>query len=363
MRIALLSLFKSPNYGAILQSYALQVHLKDLGFDSEYIPYSRHEMYSVPKRIKNRLYHIISYLFGYRKREKRTSSFRQNYLSIARNQQNEQYEQYDVFLVGSDQVWKPELLDSTDSFFFVPFSSSSNKVSYASSFGVSELPKKYQKRYCQLLESFKSISVREREGIEILGKLGITGASCVCDPTFLLSKQHWKRLIGNRIIQEDYILCYVMTGDIPTANYVHDTAKRWVSQLGTNLKVFIIGDRDYRKLKPGYNLICDAGPMEFLNYTYYASYVITSSFHGTCFSLIFGKKFVNVLNPLSPYNNRVLNLHRVFGLKNQLAYTGDKLFLAPPNDCLHEVQHRINEERKHADSFLITALSSCCKNS
>ena len=351
-KTALLSLYNSPNYGALLQSYALQKLLFTLGIDSVYLPYSLSYHYTPLKFILHFLGSLISVLFGSHKKKNKFSLFRKSYLTISPKSTNEEYS---LYIVGSDQVWRPSLLLASNGFFFAPFANGKRIISFASSFGVKSLPDDLYPEYRKLLSNFANISVREIEGINILHNLGFSSAEIMCDPTFLLLRKDWEAIsIPPCPNNKPYIFCYVMRGDISTADYIFRLAKHINNSFSNIYDIIIVGDREYRKLIPGYNLLCDVGPMEFLGLINHASFVVTSSYHGTCFSIIFEKHFINVLDRSNAFNNRILGLRKLFNLNKNLLYTDIPItdYDYIKEDFSHFV-HTINSLRNKAFEYLL----------
>ena len=331
-RVALVSLYLSPNYGAILQSLALQQYIEQQGFWAHYLPYTIPFHFSPLRYVLNRGNYLFSLILGVWKRNHRTQKFRSKYIHIAPPRA-----EFELYVAGSDQIWRPQLTMDTHGFFLLS-DKKGKLISYGSSFGVASLPYESKEYYKKALSKFSKISVREKSGELILSELGFNGFVRVCDPTFLLSSEDWMHYMAPRQYSSPYILCYVMKGDIPTADYIHHMAQQYNKEHGEKYKIITIGDREYRKFKFGYHLVCDAGPSEFLSYIYYADAVITSSFHGTCFSLIFNKSFRNVLDRKNPYNTRIVNLLQEFDIADRITYTDQPIhntdmpqFIPPEN--------------------------------
>lgn len=350
--IALASLFLSPNYGAILQSLALQQYIEILGFTTHYLPYNIPTHFSPLRYLLNRGNYILSMMLGGKRRNKRTEDFRRKYIHVAQSESS--YEQY---VAGSDQIWRPQLIKDTHGFFLFA-NVDAKRISYGSSFGVTSLPEGCKDFYKKTLSKFSYISVREKSGESILRNLGISKFDRVCDPTFLLSQNDWRQYTAPRQYKKPYILCYVMKGDIPTANYIYRVALGYNREQGDKYDIIIIGDREYRKLKFGYHLICDAGPSEFLSYIYYAEAVITSSFHGTCFSLIFNKPFRNVLDRMNQFNTRIINLLEEFGISDKVLYTDQQISNTEISMCIPNNSKTIIQElQQHGRNYLRKSLS------
>lgn len=311
-KAGIVSFYSRENYGAILQAVALQNKINEFDIDSKYINYNPKLPLTGVKKILNILYKSVRYFIGYRKRLQKTNEFRNKYLfqteKVDRKNLSKTISDFEIFIVGSDQVWNPKWIKPSDSFYLLKFIKNKPKFSYASSFGVTNLEDELTSIYKTELVEFKAISVREKTGEIILKNIGIN-SDIVLDPTLLLTKSEWLNFFDSKPIYKfKYILCYVMPGDNYANKYIEEYAKNMNNNSNEKYKIIFIGDKEYKRFRKGYNLICDAGPSEFLNLVYNASFVITNSFHGTCFSINFEKQFVSILKANNPLNNRITDL-------------------------------------------------------
>lgn len=348
MNIAITSFIKSENYGALLQSFALQRAIEKLGHKAVYLDYERNPNFTVIQRLKNTAYRIIRVFFGYHKRKYRTDKFVNDFISVEKFVDEEQY---DIYVSGSDQVWHP---DYVNDFFFLNFVKKAPKISYASSFGVSNIDDRLYDYYTSSLSNFLKLSIRENKGIDILKKLKLNDYEVVIDPTLLLSPKEWDSCIEKiHPYSSKYILCYVMSGDSIMAKYISRIANHLNESLGGVYKVITLGDKEYKKIKPGYHLDCSAGPLEFISYIKHADYVITSSFHGTCFSIIYNKKFFSILRNGNPLNCRIEDTLSLLGLNNCKHYNTEKIESYSFAEIEYDnVNRLLNNERCRCVNFL-----------
>ena len=198
-KIGIITFHRAKNYGAVLQAYALQHTLEQLGSDCEIVDYKCENIdngykpfqFSKTDPIKS----ILKSLVMYRKRAKKIeqfSSFYNNYLKISdKTYSNSDISEcknlYDAFISGSDQVWGPGKEGiNPDSIYFLSFADDNQKYSYAASFGVADISDVKAMQLRPLLKNFQSFSVREKSALNIVKK--ITGKNGVChiDTTFLL---------------------------------------------------------------------------------------------------------------------------------------------------------------------------------
>jgi hypothetical protein len=221
---------------------------------------------------------------------------------------------YDVYLVGSDQVWNPNNNTSLDPYFLKFAPRDKIRLSYASSFGVSALPKSTQEYYKNAFLEFNAISVREENAIHLVKEVSGKNAQWVLDPTLLLTGKSWiqyaKAVEG---VPEKYVLLYEVT----PCSYLKDLALYIAQEQGS--KVVRINRDSMRQERDEEILnILDAGPAEFLWLFAHAATVVTNSFHGTCFSLNMNKDFYVVTPSRKQNNSRQESLLKLFRLEDRL---------------------------------------------
>ncbi|OJU14457.1 MAG: hypothetical protein BGN88_00650 [Clostridiales bacterium 43-6] len=365
-KIGLITFHKSYNYGAVLQAFALQKELSDLGYSSEFIDYNRNDIARMGflKKSKHLVWtRIMKPLLTGNKRERRTDLFRKEYFKIGSTTYNNRKEllnnppEYDAYLTGSDQVWNLKHTGNDPSYYLTFVPEGKCKASYAASFGVSKLRENDSPILKEYLKGFHNISVRENEGKEIIAHHTGLPAEVVLDPTLLLTKQDWEKYIGKRQIQSDYVLCYCMPGDKNVMKSINVIARRIADE--KNLKIINIGHKEYKKLVFWETHVLDAGPVEFLNLFYHASYVVTNSFHGTSFSVNFQKPFVVPINLAlskeSSLNSRIITLLKNLSLDSQIVSSQDTL--VNKTEIGFDINYlpvieKLEEERKRSISFL-----------
>ena len=216
-KIGVLTIINVNNYGAELQAFALVKKLEKIGFDAEIINYlfyknPRYKKTSISKPIKNiktvdylkeiiypyyNSIKSIPYFKSKKVRDQKFLKFHQCYTKMSEeyrslNELYKKYKDYDVYLVGSDQVWNPNSKTNLEPYLLSFVKENKIKASYASSFGVNEIDHKYHQFYNNFLKRFQQISVREKSGIDVLKSITKRkDVDWVLDPTFLLSKSDW----------------------------------------------------------------------------------------------------------------------------------------------------------------------------
>ena len=204
------------------------------------------------------------------------------------------------FLVGSDQLWN--YWDSKDmgNYYMLDFvREDRKKISYATSFGHPDYPapKDVCEKQAEILKTFDAISVREDDGVRICREVFGVNATQVSDPVFLCPKQKYLQLISEAKINYDrpYLLAYILSPNKEKGEMLKSAADK----LGLDLLIILDGQTDLEENKKRIgidNVRQNVGIEDWLAYIYNASFVITDSFHGTCFSIIFEKQFICILN-------------------------------------------------------------------
>lgn len=342
-KIGICACYTNHNYGSMLQSYATQKAFEAEGFDCEMIRYRKKKtigfiLKQIP-RIFNRITIsdkklVIEKKLCLRKHPEAAREDQIRKAAFERFQEryftklSPEYYGYDALkkgaaqyagvISGSDQVWSPSALathfyDLT----FVP--DGVVRASYASSFGVKEIPFYQVQRTKYYLNRIPYVSVREKAGQTIVKLLTGRDVPNVCDPTFLFTGEQWEQFIPvKEIVQEPYIFAYFLG-----ANPEH---RELVSQFAQDqgIKVVAVHHMDtYVPADEGFGdiVMSDVGPEEFVNLIRGAEYVCTDSFHGTIFSALNHKQFLT-FNRYSNQakdskNSRIDSLCQVLGLSER----------------------------------------------
>lgn len=248
-KVGICACYDSRNYGSMLQAFATQIAIENLGIESEYIVYKKKKNFlfmikQIPRLFNRNL--MFDKVMVMRKkrainkypevREKelvREQAFLRFKKTYYRHFSNEFYgydmlctesKNYESIVVGSDQLWTPGGLGTNFyNLMFVP--DKVNKVSYATSFGVSKIPRYQYKRTKKYLSRINHLSVREIKGAELIYDLTGLKAKVVLDPTLLLTQEEWLELIpNNQLIEQPYIFCYLL-GENPEHRYIANELK------------------------------------------------------------------------------------------------------------------------------------------
>lgn len=357
MRVGTITYHRAVNYGAVLQTFALQKVLDKLDVDNEVVDYRADyiEWIYKPfcmrdrKNIKD-FFKIIKGAPIKNKKRKQFFKFIKNNIRVSKKPYTNKTlskanDIYDVFIAGSDQVFNLDC-SNYDTNYLLDFVKEGNKkTSYAASFGFDEMPKEDVKEYKRLLKNFRSISVREAQGVKIVKKATNKEATEVLDPTLLISGDEWRKIIGEaKENEKGYILIYAL---LPSKTLIEFADKL---QEKTGLEIVFVKDS---LTKEGHNVLSenvkylkDVEPFEFVKLIANAEYVITNSFHGTAFSINFNKKFfTELLAPETKVNSRLENILDMLDLRSRQVVNLDSLTL---EEIDYERVNKVLEERKKA---------------
>ncbi|MDZ8183484.1 MAG: polysaccharide pyruvyl transferase family protein [Nostoc sp. ChiSLP02] len=311
MKIGILTFHHVNNYGATLQACALWTFLNSLGYDVEIIDYRPFKIVwkyfrpliplKQPKKILvnvPRAWKMRRFLVSHVKLSKK-KFYDKKGLDYYRDK-------YDVVVCGSDQIWCLDSFRGFDSAFFLDFVSNqtTRKISYAASFGNTVKLGIYHETICNLIEQFETILVRDTNSFNLINNECNQKAIKVLDPTFLIQ---YDRIKTSPKIQGKYILLYIHAQIKPEEEeFIKSLAK------SENLTIVSV---DQPKEIAQINLE-SASPQEWVGLFSEASYIVTNTYHGTIFSIIFQKPF-NVL-VRSDKQNKVTDLLRDLNLENRI---------------------------------------------
>ena len=323
MKIATITFHRALNYGAILQCFALQKSIKDLGYDAEVLDYDCKIISKGYKllRTDSKLSFVKSLIlipFYYKKR-RNYKRFIEKYISVSQVHTVEELARvvvdYEAIITGSDQVWNYKLTGCDSAYFldFVP--EKQKRLSYAASFGIKDIPDSYRAFYQRHIDDMGYISVRERTGADLVKEISGREADVVLDPVFLQRAEEWKQIMP-RTDDKGYIFVYMPGKN--TLQIAQSLAKKKKLKI-----IYCAYDYSLRNLQKNVgDMRLSLGPDEFLSLLNGADYVVTGSFHATAFSLIFRKKFFVEVPP--NVGSRITDLLDTFDLQERI-FSGDSL--------------------------------------
>lgn len=356
----LITIHVGPNFGSVLQTYATCKVLERHDIMPTLINYIPRRVtisgfLSNRKTLKSKLWAIMG-LPIVLINDLIYSGFVKKYCKLTKKIYNEAglrrlSLKFDLFIVGSDQVWNSKHNEGVDVMYYLPYVPSNIvKVAFASSFGREKLDKEEMDRIRPWLLDFKAISVREASGVSVLASMGIGKVIQLVDPTFLLSKEEWRdQLISRKIISEPYLLMY-LPYNIVNKEDIYSYARTIATHNKWKIVTF---SWDIRKDKFADKTMVFASPEDFLSLMYYADYVITNSFHGTAFSINLNKQF-SVFQP-SEFSTRILSILDLVNLQERLVTNAQDVTVRnKQNEKINYVlvNDILERERKKAFQFI-----------
>lgn len=375
-KVGLVSCYKDPNYGTMLQAFALWKVLQKNGVDSEYISYTYgycgwRKCYFVFRLFMLKPIVFFKRLFGIKISSEFDFFYEDDFKTTIKAfnewcDENIKHTEivynhktisntnnlYDSFMVGSDQTWsywRNEEYTSSYYYYLRFVERGKKKNAYAPSFGGNYLPKTYLHRLSKYLASFNAISCREKRGVEILTECLHLPVAHVLDPTLLLDSNDWAKMMKPISMPEKYVLCYILGEKQEIADFAE--------KLGEILEfpVFYILTRPFYLNKR--NKLDGVGPGEFLYLIKNASYVCTDSFHGTIFSINFHVPFYSFTKRKNGENNdnpRIYNILEEFSLIDRFSPNIDDILV-------HEIDfQKVDEYLKRRRQESLEYLKKCC---
>ena len=368
------------NYGGILQNYALQQVLKNMG----------HEVYTLDKHIETAFKTKVLSLGkrsllkltgknvkfrGWQTKEEsniinsNTRSFVEQYITttnsiIANSEVNKLHEKYrlDAYVVGSDQVWRRNEARGNDLEFlsFLEHNKDVKKIAYAASFGVSEWEFKEEEtiKFKRLAQLFDAISVREDSGVQLCENYLKVEAQHLIDPTMLLLKDNFVSLVeaANINNSKGNLFTYVLD----RSKEKKEVIKKISDELGMN-PFEVMPEQNYKMdLEDNFDIHKCVFPKieQWLRAFMDAEYVITDSFHGTAFAIIFNKPFISIVNKRRGAS-RFYSLLKTFGLENRAISEEDSIDLNLIKEQIDftKVNKILFDEREKSMRFLKEVLN------
>ncbi len=325
-KIGILTFHCADNYGAVLQAYALQKKLAEIGCDCEIIDYKcpfiieGYRLFSrkALKSIKSLLRYTLNFFFLLR-RKQAFIKFRKSYLKLSgevfdKTTIKQAANKYDLIIAGSDQIWNEQKSHSIDVFMLDWVTDRKKKIAYAASFGYDQIPKELfhqSQNYKEWLSSFAYISVREEQAANIVAGFSNKRPPVVLDPVMLFSENEWRRMFEvRRRTGDEYILLYTFQPG-HTLRFAEYMSKK------TGLPIIYINSNFRRIIDAKYKRACS--PTEFVKLFLNARYIITNSFHGTALSIVFNKDFfVDMLPQPNNVNSRLEHILNIFNLGDRI---------------------------------------------
>lgn len=371
---------KNNNYGSMLQSFATQKILENMNIEYDLLNYrKKYTLILILKSIPRLLNHVVwqdkfnekqKQFFlkrhpeckdEYNKRKIAFENFRKQYFKakivtfFGYNELKLKSKKYSCFVTGSDQLWSPSGLPTN--FYNLMFAKDDAiKISFASSFGVKNIPWYQKRRTKQYLNRINFISCREESGCKIVKNLTNKDAVLVADPTMMFTGEEWNNIFPSTIKKPaKYIFSYFLGTSFEYRKQVLLLKEK------TGLPIVTIHQYIDADLNFGDEIIEGAGPIEFIDLIRNAEYVCTDSFHGSVFSILNHKKFI-VFNRYSEKNaasknTRIKSLCKRLDLEDRI-YTGNINNIISKDIDYDKVDKKLDDIRKITNSYLNDAFKS-----
>jgi len=333
-------------YGFVMQAFALQKHLVLSGYSAkhlklfrpsdDYVSEQKKSKFPLfiwkPVAILKKMKYVLQNLFYYRKLFGKINLEFTNNFAMDNDKS---------FIVGSDQIWNPNFIRNMEKIYFLEFTNSAKKISYAASLGMPKWPKEFEQKVLPWLEKFDAISVREDSSVEYLSSLGLKNVVCVCDPTILHTADFYRKEFNVEHNDEKFVFNYFLKGAIPQ---IH------------GIKNIIV---DFRNKKTMVTISC------WFSLIDNSIFVLTDSFHCVVFCILFHKPFAVFANNSKQLNGMNERFKTILGRTN-LEYrilqgneTEEQILKVVDREVDWEQVDRILEEWKiYSANWLKSALES-----
>lgn len=369
MKIGIVTFHRAYNFGALLQAYALKQFLSECQHDVEFVDYMHsahthcYRVFKLPQFDCKKVLrywrfppHLLFNLIGIIPHLRNKPYFDRFIDKYIQEDKPRRYtektlpvqEKFDVLMSGGDQIWSAHcagLVDLDPVCFLQGFSENCKRISYASS-GDSSYTSAQMDFIQRTLQTFAHVGVREQEMKDLLRKAGIA-AEQVVDPVFLLSAEHWGKMLKPPPVKRRKT---VFVYDINNNRKTRELAKE-IARIHNAEIILMAG---YDPMPSQLLSSVPGGPEEFLSNLFHADYVVTNSFHALAFSLIFQKQFW--VNGVCKNPQRQKSLLKRVGLEERYCDQGIKTAIALPVIDYLQVAPRLDGLIKQSQAFLLNAL-------
>ena len=268
---------------------------------------------------------------------------------------------YDIFLVGSDQVWNGPRVGCLDVYMCDFLHKKRSALSYAASFAISSIPENMKDEYTRYIQNMDTLLVREEQGVELCKQLGRDDAIHVVDPTLLLEGKVYEEFVSNPkdlVGTEDFILVYSLTSSLKIYEEANKLAEKH------NCKMVMLKRTPLPPLANTFKNAIDlleVGPAEFMSLIKYAKCVVTGSFHALQLSLLLQSDFYIYLDDANAENSRLISTLTMFGLEKQLYYETSSLPKTLPHIDYASVEPILKKKREESMKLLTESIEKKLK--
>lgn len=369
-KIGTVTFHGAQNFGSVLQTYALQEFVTSLynevGQDCDYkvINYRtdfQKSFYSIYKSVKNPK-NVIKNAVAFKHspalkiKNQKFEDFLANYINLTdevskANELEKFGSVFDYYISGSDQIWNVRASDF-ESAYYLDFVENGKKISYAASFGPLKIDwNLYDKdKFSSLLSEYSAISVREKGSQERVRELTDCDCDINVDPTFLLTKEQWKSIQSDADYNDGrYILLYCLEPSREQLNMAKAISEK------LSLPILVTRYNNKNDMINGFVKKYDCGPLDFLSYIDNAALVLSSSFHGTAFSMIYNKPFY-VFNGMK--DSRISSILKIAGIEDRSIEKNEDVDRVNLESIDFSVVNKIIDlERQRSKEYLFNSLN------
>ena len=354
MKIGTLTFHRACNYGGVLQCFALIKVLRSMGYDAEVIDYRNPAIEHSYRLISTDNFRafvssLLHFPKSYRKK-KNFSDFREKFIPTSKKKYilpDDLSNQYDICIIGSDQVWSKRINHGFNPVFWGNFEG--RKATYAASMGTDHNFSEVE--ICEIrkfLKNFESISTREDSLRDEISPLTDKCIKTVMDPTLFLSSKDYEE-IAIEPREKNYVLYYQMMYNPKSKNFVANIAK----QLGCKVVTIMGPNEEYDGVEHIHKTISKVNVQEFVGYILNAKCVIASSFHGTALPIAMRKDFYFLANAMT---DRSANLLRHLGISHRMKKSTDNVIFEPVDYLT--VEKTLERFQKESINFLKSSIVS-----
>lgn len=381
--IGLCIAYTGTNYGQLLQAFATQQIIRNKGYHTEIIRYNSGKNKGIKlsygavvvatKQIVKKIESKVSKPKAVTEDETHKNNRLQRKASADRFRQDRlkdvvhcngiteltnKSKEYFAVLVGSDQVWLPNV--AVSNFFTLRFAAPGVKrISYATSLGVSSYPNYAKKAAGDFWKQIDFLSVREQQGKEIIQSIVDVPVEVVADPTYLLTREEWVELIPQeKVIEDGYILCYFL-GE---SDLIKEYTRKFAESKGLRVVSILSDECNSDDSSFADEILTGKSPEEFVNLIRNAEFIMTDSFHGLAFSVINQKQFLIFYRRRTDVkesrNSRIDNIVRLWDIEDRLIREPEKLEFPTRDIDYCTVSEKVEALRAKSLAFLDKALNS-----
>lgn len=361
MRVGIITFHAVHNYGAVLQAYGLQEFLRSQGHEAYVVDYRPKYLVDIYKpmslkrasvggftlRMKLLLREFMVYPIR-KRREKYFNAFINSALQLCALDRSDVGNEFDAFVFGSDQIWNPIICNGLDPMFLGDFPAAKGRllVSYAGSLGsIKHLSSEQRKELIGRLSKFSALSCREQSLSKFISESLSRKVETVLDPVLLAGRKYFDKLATQVDGSKPYLLLFTLS--------VNENARQVAYNIAKSKNLRVVEIMSFQMTIKGKNLIQAVPVPDFLGYIRSAEFVVTSSFHGTALSVLFGKELFYV--PDDPKTGeRAANLLHMLGIGDRVWNDGCENDVSPID--YKSVFSTLDVERKKSADFIKSAL-------